>query len=526
MPDTTFTPGTVITSAWLNEVNDFVHAKTNVAAIRSINEAGPGRLATLGYTTAGDGGHGLYWKDAADTTSVDNNITVIVTAFGERYKLFISGPFLDIRQCGVDTSGVTGATDALIAADVVARALKLELLISGRPWLDKQLTLSAPTTWRFVGNHNSGSDVSGPTASTIPASFLQLKGAHPSGQSGVVVSHPGIKFIGGGIGCLTQEIFPYDGITIVGNGFRWEGAPVIWWVGRDGYRIGNDNGTGVYNANSVFLDCPSSCWNGRHGFNISDDDGSQDANTFLINSPRALYNKGHGIRLGKTYLGGTIISPTVENNAVGIYTESTSNGIIIVGGDVEANTGQDGLGPLQNYISAGNSWYTNKFNGTVFQGNIVNSPEYFSQSILESMFGITAYTPTIYGASTAGTATYASQQCEYSVSHGVMHIQMSLKWSGANGSGQMYVPLPDLFPGSTLVTTYPGIPDFIPVQVTLGVTANSSVSAGQDLVAFVNTNVSPPRLQFYLQSAGSSSAWAIPASGDIHISGTIPYFQM
>ena len=377
MADTTFSSGTVITSDWLNDVNDHVYDTEfeTVASLRASTSPGE-RVTTRGYYTAGDGGGGTYWRDDSDTVTVDNNGTVLVTANGSRMKLMVTGGHLSTKQCGVRGDGTTGETEELLAADGMARAIKKALFIEGIVLLDEQVWLENPTHWIFSGWPNNGNTNDGPTASTVSGSWLKVPASMPSGSSAVVVAHPGIIFTHGAIGCDPSFTWPYDGLTILANGFRWDKG-LVFGMGRDGIFLGTPSGTtGGYNSNSVVLDQVDSVWNGRHGINISDDDGALDANTFLLLSPRCFNNAGHGIRFGKTYLGGTVITPTIEFNAVGLYFEADASQILILGGDIEANVGPhtsggvEGTGPLQNVIEVTPG--ANNFSYVTIQGVLRN----------------------------------------------------------------------------------------------------------------------------------------------------------
>lgn len=329
----------------------------DVAALRNEAKAAGKAVTTRSYNTAVPqwGGGGTYLCDLGDVSSTDNGGTVIVGTDGGRWKLIVEGNCLPARQCGVRGDGTTPSTDLLLAADEMARGLRKSLLIEGIVLVDKQIWLTAPTHWVFAGHPNHGNTNLGPTGSTVPGSWLKVPASMPSGTSALVVEHPGIVFTHGALGCETMHAWPYDGLTILANGFRWDKG-LVFSMGRDGVVLGTPTGTAAeYNSNSVVLDQITTVWNGRHGINVGDDHGSEDANTFLFLSPRSFNNAGHGIRFGRTYLGGTVVAPTVEFNAVGLYFENAARGILILGGDIEANVGPhvagvEGTGPLQNVI--------------------------------------------------------------------------------------------------------------------------------------------------------------------------------
>ena len=78
---------------------------TNVSALRALDKTEISYAVTKGYYTAGDGGAGEYWYDSSDTSSVDNQGTVIVGSDGGRWRLRRSSP---LRLSSFITQGSTG----------------------------------------------------------------------------------------------------------------------------------------------------------------------------------------------------------------------------------------------------------------------------------------------------------------------------------------------------------------------------------------------------------------------------------
>lgn len=502
----------------------------DLAALRLQPKAANKVVFTRVYNAAAPewGGGGDYVCDLADTTSPNNDGTVIVGADGGRWKLQVYGESLPARQCGVTGSGAVGESAKLIAADGMARALRKSLFIEGTPLLDTQIVLANPTSWVFAGWNNIGGDGGGVTAATVPASWLKVV-TQAVGQSAVVVTHPGIRFYGGGIGCNPSGSWLFDGITINANSFRWEGGPTVFGMGRDGIRIGSNAGEGEYNANSVVLDNPRCTRNGRHGINISDEQGIEDANVFLITSPVCTYNSGHGIRFGNTYLGGTVITPTIERNTIGLYFESASRHINVFGGDVEDNTTPSGLGTNQNLVMAGLSKWTNSLEGLVIQGRAMSTPRALSNTTDIAVFGGTAYTPVPYGATAAGTPTYVgTPKGSWILSNGILNVYIDVRWSAHTGTGQLYCTLPNLFPGTSIVTQIPTIGEFIPVTVATDNVGTPSLAAGKQIVGLIRTDTSPPRIQLYVSDLGviTGSPWGVPGQGRLIINAQIPLFEL
>lgn len=88
----------------------------NVASIRAASRDGANVIRTKGYYSAGDGGHGDYWYDSSDTSSPDNNITIIVGADGARWRLLTDSGELNLRQAGAKGDGSTDDSARIQAA--------------------------------------------------------------------------------------------------------------------------------------------------------------------------------------------------------------------------------------------------------------------------------------------------------------------------------------------------------------------------------------------------------------------------
>lgn len=501
----------------------------DVAALRLVQGALRKQVFTQYYAASRPHGKGgaEYICDITDNSSTDNGGTVIVGLDGSVWKLQVRDGVLPARQCGVVGDGIVGDTDRLLAACQIAYAEKYSVLIEGTPLLNTQLVLDFPARLIFAGWPNHANGTSGPEAAVLPGSWLRIDPSMPLSQSGVVVAHPGIHFTGGGIGCGVGT-WLYDGLLVQANSFLWDGAPVIFGVGRDAYRIGTDVGGGSYNSNSVRFVHPRAAWVGRNGFNISDDDGSRDANAFEIVQPHILNCAGHGIRFGKTFLGGRVTAPTIENCGVGLYFEPDASQITVDGGNIEANNGQfPGAGPVKNVIFAGSAVYRNFLENVAIQGRTVSTPSAISQTVWEDVLGNTAYTPTIYGDTSAGTTIYNRQEASYTVSHGVLHLNIRLAWGGGHsGTGQAYISLPQLLPGINIDTAWGGgSPEYFPVTVLsasgFGIVG---VPAGLSVVGLVRNNSIPQAIQLYIVNPSGSGLASLPiwGSGDIIIQATIP----
>ncbi|WP_265532604.1 hypothetical protein [Pseudomonas saponiphila] len=87
----------------------------SVSVLRGLNSATNQQAITQGYYAPGDGGHGQYYVDTADTVSLDNGGTVIVAADGARWKL-ASTANINVRQFGATGNSTTIDTSYVLAA--------------------------------------------------------------------------------------------------------------------------------------------------------------------------------------------------------------------------------------------------------------------------------------------------------------------------------------------------------------------------------------------------------------------------
>lgn len=110
------------------QLNKLMPVVDNIAALRAQPKLGQTVVTTLGYWSIRDGGHGTYWLDVADTTSVDDGVTIIVATDGGRWKLVHDGIVM-ASQTGAKNDGLTAA-QALIEAAYTA-GIKHVILDSG-----------------------------------------------------------------------------------------------------------------------------------------------------------------------------------------------------------------------------------------------------------------------------------------------------------------------------------------------------------------------------------------------------------
>lgn len=103
--------GTNLANQLLSRVNRVVDS---IAALRALSKATYTRAFVSGYYLPHDGGGGAYQYDPADTTTADNNGTVIVGADGGRWKLGQSTA-ISFKQFGAKFDGTTDDTTAINA---------------------------------------------------------------------------------------------------------------------------------------------------------------------------------------------------------------------------------------------------------------------------------------------------------------------------------------------------------------------------------------------------------------------------
>lgn len=190
------------------------------------------------------------------------------------------------------------------------------------------------------------------------------------------------------------------------------------------------------------------------------------------------------------------------------FNTGTSSSVTVCGNDFLAPTGKT-LVAIQKeaghtFTPNTNSFFNNRLNGLgeFFQWSVNESavPGYTAEG--------TAFTPTVYGGSSAGTATYSVQQGFYTKIGKLIHFQISVSWSGHTGTGHLYCSLPE--------NTNANQVDFTAVSVA---SSGIAFAAGQQPVMLIN-KAPANRLQLYGLNAGTLAGISVPASGTLYIAGS------
>lgn len=99
----------------------------SINALRAYAPTENGQVVFLISHQAGSHqGSGKFYYDTTDSTSVDNNGTVIVTASGARWKRF--GNRITFDDFGADPTGLTSSDDAVEAAIKAVSSLKNKIV--------------------------------------------------------------------------------------------------------------------------------------------------------------------------------------------------------------------------------------------------------------------------------------------------------------------------------------------------------------------------------------------------------------
>jgi hypothetical protein len=134
------------------------------------------RISTSGHTTIGLGGSEFYWHQA-DTTSADNNGTIIVTPGGKRWKRLSDGRPINISMFGAvgDWDGSTG-TDNTVAINA---ALAASPDVHADDGVFAVTTLNKTTSGSITGQSRDGTIIQGISA-VAGSEVLLVEGPAPT----------------------------------------------------------------------------------------------------------------------------------------------------------------------------------------------------------------------------------------------------------------------------------------------------------------------------------------------------------
>ncbi len=168
---------TLDSNSMLNELPEF----DTLATLRAASGIGAKRVFVRGYSSDGDGGEGIFYHDASDLTSPDNDGTVIVDADGKRWKREVENT-IQAAWFGAFSDGVDRTSEfanAVSAASAGGYALEVA---PGTLKLSNSTTLELGGVSKITGNATI--DVSAATASPV----FRVSGTRTLIASGIVLA--------------------------------------------------------------------------------------------------------------------------------------------------------------------------------------------------------------------------------------------------------------------------------------------------------------------------------------------------
>ena len=168
-----------------------------VSDLRDIEPTQDGQqISLLGHTYAGVGG-GNWYYDESDTTTIDNNITVVVTSLGARWKRPYFGEVF-ASWGGLDLTGSTNDTSLMQAvvnlgfpvymesgdyqfANIVPASSSEDMIIRGDTSTEGKVTVSGPSGYSgYIFNTTTGYSITG----------VAIRGGGIDGQYGIGSNTP------------------------------------------------------------------------------------------------------------------------------------------------------------------------------------------------------------------------------------------------------------------------------------------------------------------------------------------------
>ena len=205
--------------------------------------------------------------------------------------------------------------------------------------------------------------------------------------------------------------------------------------------------------------------------------------------------------------GGTTVATLGASNGTGVTFAGNINANAINSLTTQLSVANGGTGATaltSNNVILGNGTSAVQFVAPSTSGNVLTSNGTTWTSAALSTSG--TFTPTVFGTSTAGTATYSLQSGNYQRIANVVFYSLTIVWSGHTGTGNMRF-------GGLPFTSAAGSGPMAPVYydgiaVGAGKSGIAQVIAGTDTMAM-----------YALDPAGSAAQVAVDAGGEINIAG-------
>lgn len=420
-------------------------------------------VKTLGYYDAGDDGGGDYWIDLSDTTSTDNGGTVIVANDGARWKLIHFGE-ISLLQFGADKTGVASSAQALQNAFATLLPIYAP---TGEYLIDEQIDYGdaalgiGMTGLRGDGRQNTIFNLTAmptPNAKGERVVFNRLGGADRLGVWDCSFDGDGNQTAFGNDGTTSDWARVKWGNLRFGQGLlRGVSARECVFVSFEntdflcsyrGFRTEN-----TYNQNVEFRDCffREASDSGGYGLEYLSSSASFNNTLTLINCEFDDCDSGMYAENCRVNL----INCGSETHIVDHFKLVGCEVFISSGHLLPTTTGSTGFradgcqvteAVSMRFVNAGNftntivltnssTWQTG---GSERSGTSVDSTS--SYASFRARKG--TYSPTVYGATSAGSATYSVQSGSWRDDGNERHVQIRLTWTGHTGTGSMRVTLP------------------------------------------------------------------------------------
>jgi hypothetical protein len=367
---------------------EVVGSAANIAALRALTTTSTVtvRCQVLGYYSTADGGEGIFVYVATDTTSADNDGTIIVDASGRRwYRL--TGGRITAAMFGCDMTGATDSTTAFQAALSYASAINGALYIGAGTIQISSVSLNANTKeLALIGAGRTATTISTNSATanvmTLTLSQMVLRdfmfSSSVTRTAGSYLASTGNIEVFEGLGFNGH----YVGITGTGNDGTWRD---FLWTNPATNAVG-----AVVNGypNAVLIDNPSmyqGSFQASAGINLQNCSGG-----VIINNPEIvgqgdnlLINPGTGqgcysLQVHGGYLDsgvyGVAINPTgngivARAKFVGVETNSnTGHGVLIENNGTSIVQGVEFIGHMGSLNAAGSGIYVTQGTGSAPAG--------------------------------------------------------------------------------------------------------------------------------------------------------------